>query len=183
MIDGVRRYTEEFKQTDYFQFYNSLLNDPELNICAERNGYKIFFMPHPNIMSCIGRFTKSPNVEFGSLATKYRDVFAKSSLVVTDYSSTVFDFAYLRKPVVYCHFDKKKFFSSHTYTEGYFDYERDGFGEVEYTLKGTVDRIIEYMEKDCILKEKYSKRISDFFAFNDRNNCKRVYDVIRNHKN
>ena len=64
------------------------------------------------------------------------------------------------------------------YTKGYFDYERDGFGEVEYDLESTVDRIIEYMENGCQLKDKYRERIDKFFAFNDQNNCQRVYEKI-----
>lgn len=63
-------------------------------------------------------------------------------------------------------------------TAGYFDYERDGFGEVEYDLDGTIDRIIEYMQNGCRLKEKYRQRIDHFFAFQDKNNCRRVYEKI-----
>ena len=78
----------------------------------------------------------------------------------------------MREPVVYTHFDVNH------YAEGYFDYERDGFGEVEYDLESTVDRIIEYMKNGCQLKQKYRERIDQFFAFNDQNNCQRVYDAI-----
>ena len=62
--------------------------------------------------------------------------------------------------------------------EGEFDYERDGFGEVEYDLDSTVNRIIEYMQGGCALKPEYRKRIDSFFAFDDKNNCKRVYEKI-----
>ena len=80
---------------------------------------------------------------------------------------------------MYAQFDRESFFNgSHSYTEGYFDYERDGFGEVEDTLEGTVERIIEYMASDCQIKEKYLKRMEDTFAFNDRNCSKRVYERI-----
>ena len=110
---------------------------------------------------------------------KYREVYAESDLVVTDYSSAVFDFAYLRKPIVYCQFDAKEFFGGeHVYQSGYFDYERDGFGEVERDLEGTVNRIIEYMRSDCLLKDKYRKRIDGFFAYHDQNNCERVYNKL-----
>ena len=91
----------------------------------------------------------------------------------------MFDFAYLRKPVIYTQFDQEEFFAGeHVYTKGYFDYERDGFGEVECDLDATVDRIIEYMENGCELKDKYRQRIDNFYAFNDRNNCERVYQKI-----
>ena len=92
-----------------------------------------------------------------------------------------FDFAYLRKPLIYCQFDADEFFSgSHTYSKNSlnFNYERDGFGEVEYDLESTVDRIIEYMEDGCRLKEQYRARIDQFFAFNDQENCRRVAEKL-----
>ena len=114
-----------------------------------------------------------------STDTRYGKIFSESSLVVTDYSSTAFDFAYLRKPVVYCQFDKEEFFTNHSYKQGFFSYEDDGFGEVEYDLDGTVDRIIEYISNGCELKDKYRKRIDKFFTYHDKKNCERVYTEIR----
>ena len=85
----------------------------------------------------------------------------------------------MRRPVIYAHFDREEFFGGgHVYTEGYFDYERDGFGEVEHDLDGTVERIIEYMANGCQMKDEYRARADRFFAFNDRNNCQRVYDKL-----
>ena len=80
--------------------------------------------------------------------------------------------------MLYTQFDRDLFFESHTYRKGYFDYEKDGFGEVCYDLKSTVDAIIGYLREDCKLKEKYRERIDAFFAFDDRNNCERVYNEI-----
>lgn len=176
---GIWSLKDGFEQTEYYQFYNRLLNDPRLLRALSECGYRMIFMPHPTIMPYIDRFQKNDQVTFGSLNTKYRDVYSKCKLVVTDYSSAVFDFAYLRKPVIYTQFDQEAFFSGeHVYTKGYFDYERDGFGEVETDLDATVDRIIEYMENGCELKDKYRQRIDNFYAFNDRNNCERVYQKI-----
>ena len=104
--------------------------------------------------------------------TDYRTVFAQSALMLTDYSSTVFDFSYLRKPVLYAQFDKEEFFSGlHTYTPSYFDYEKDGFGDVLFDYESTVNALIDYVRSDCALKDKYRERIDNFFAYNDKNNC------------
>ena len=35
------------------------------------------------------------------------------------------------------------------------------------------------MENDCKIKDKYYNRIKDFFIFNDKDNCKRTYDKIK----
>ena len=121
----------------YYSNIDDLLNDERLLNRADSLGYKIRFMPHPNVINYIDWFDRNDYVEFLNISTKYRDIFSTSGLVVTDYSSIAFDFAYLRKPVVYAQFDKEEFFAGHTYDQGYFDYERDGFGEVEYNLKST----------------------------------------------
>lgn len=167
------------EKSEYIQFYNNLLNHPRLLEAAKKYGYQIDFLPHPTMQKHLDVFKKNEMVKFLGLETAYRDIYAISDLVVTDYSSAVFDFAYLRKPVLYAHFDAETFFAgAHVYTKGYFDVERDGFGEVEYDLEGTVDRIIEYMSTGCKLKDKYRERIDRFFAFDDQNNCQRVYERI-----
>lgn len=177
--DGLRRYNAAFKETEYFLFYNSLINNKLLLYESLKYGYTIQFMPHPNLICYIEWFTKNSNVQFCSIETKYRDIFAESALIITDYSSVAFDFAYLRKPVIYCQFDKKEIYKEHFYKQGYFDYERDGFGEVEYNLEDTINRIIEYMQNGCQLKKRFKRRIDNFFAFNDQNNCQRVYEAIK----
>ena len=144
---------------------------------------RMLFLPHPNLIPHLHFFHSNELVDMGTPDIRYRDVYAKSKLVVSDYSSAVFDFSYLRKPIVYSQFDAQEFFSGgHMYRKGYFEYERDGFGEVTYNLEETVNQIIEYMENDCKLKEKYRKRIDQFFAFNDQENCRRVYEKIRSMK-
>ena len=177
--DGITRYDNNFKKTQFFIFYDRLLNNNKLLSKAKELGYSIHFMPHPNLINYIDWFHHNDAVTFCSIHTKYREIFNRSSLILTDYSSVAFDFAYLRKPVVYCHFDKDIFFSHHLYTQGYFNYERDGFGEVTYDLNSLVDCLIDYMENDCQLKNKYKQRIDDFFAYNDKNNCERVYEAIK----
>lgn len=177
--DGRKRYGEDFRETGYFRFYDALLNDEGLRQAAEEAGYLLQFMPHPNILPVLHMFRQPKHVRFCSLEDSYRDIFSRSSLVVTDYSSAVFDFAYLEKPVIYCQFDKEEFFRNHLYSRGYFDYERDGFGEVEKDLEGTVARIADYMRNGCRMKEKYRERVRNFFAYHDRRNSERVYEAIR----
>lgn len=172
---------DDFETSSYFQFYSRLLNSAKLLDFLETHGYTLQFFPHPNLRLAGIDFQHDPRVEILASDVSYRNIYATSSLVLTDYSSVVFDFAYLRKPLIYCQFDKDEFFSGdHVYTQGYFDYERDGFGEVEYDVESTIDRIIEYVENDCELKPVYRERIDNFFAFHDQNNCKRVVEKIMN---
>ena len=168
-----------FEESAYYRAYNELLNSEKLLSALDKYGYRLQFFPHPNIRPYIRYFNHDPRTGFLDSTVSYRDVYAFSDLVVTDYSSAVFDFAYLRKPILYCQFDKDEFFSGkHSYTQGYFDYEDDGFGEVAYSIEDTIDLIIGYARENCKLKDKYRQRINDFFAFNDQENCKRVVEKI-----
>ena len=168
-----------YEQSAYVRFYEGMFMDERLLDGLEKLGYRLVFFPHPNIRLSDVMIRTDPRVRVLSSEAVYRDVFGTACMVVTDYSSAVFDFAYLHKPLIYCQFDREEFFSgAHLYTKGYFDYERDGFGEVERDLDSTVDRILEYAGNGCRMKDLYSKRVDGFFAYRDRENSRRVLDRI-----
>ncbi|MBD5503521.1 MAG: glycosyltransferase [Lachnospiraceae bacterium] len=168
------------EDSPYCRMYGQVFSNDRLYKAAEKYHYVIKLMWHPEMpRECMQYFNCGDSIEILGRNTRYKEIFAESNLIVTDYSSAVFDFAYLHKPVIYYQQDADEFYSGkHTYDKGYFDYERDGFGEVEYTAEALVDRVIEYMENDCQLKDVYRTRIEKTFPYNDRNNCKRVYEEI-----
>ncbi len=170
---------EDFQQSEYFKFFNAVLTDERLLDAAKKKDYKIQLVLHPNLSKAAKYFKANSVVKIVSSKVDYKKIYKDSNLVVTDYSSAIFDFAYLRKPIVYAQFDLEEFYGgNHTSKFGYFDDARDGFGEVEYTVQDTVNRIIEYIENGCELKPEYRKRIDDFFAFNDKNSCERIFEKI-----
>ena len=166
--------------TEYFEFYHALLNNERLLAECDKYGYKLCFMPHTNIRESMHLFCEDERVICFDFDKPYREAFAEADLLITDYSSTAMDFAYLRKPVIYAQFDSERFFSGeHTYEKGYFDYERDGFGDVVYDLDTLVDDITQSMKNGCILSEKYKNRIDSFFEYNDKKNSERVYKKLQ----
>lgn len=168
-----------FRASEYFKFYNRLLNDERVISACKRMGYTLAFMPHPNVLPYIDMFRRHSEVVFFGIDTEYRDVYANSAMVITDYSSAVFDFSYLYRPVLYTQFDRYEFFSgSHVYKEGYFDYEKQGFGDVAYDYEKTVALILKNVMSGCRLEDKYRKRINAFFTFHDKNNSERIYKKI-----
>lgn len=175
---GKKCYDSNFKKTDYFKFYNALINDKRvLDICRKKC-YKIRFIPHPNMMQQIKDFEKNDVVEIVKKNVVYRDEFKANKLLITDFSSVHFDFAYLNKPIIYTQFDVDTFYEGQIYQKGYFDYERDGFGPVCYDYESSVKEIVKTIKNDCKLTKKYEKRIDECFMYRDQNNCKRVYDEI-----
>ena len=172
-------YYDKFNETEYFRFYNSLINDERLLSKMREKGYKGIFCLHPIHTKQYIDYTANDVFSINNGFVNYNRMFSEGALLVTDFSSVFFDFAYLNKPVVYSQFDKDTFFESHSYTEGYFSYEKDGFGPVCYDLDSTVEAIIASLDRDCEVEDKYLDRVKAFYGFTDKNNCKRIYDAIK----
>lgn len=177
---GQRLYNKDFKNSDYFKFLNNLMNDERLLKVLKEKDYKIRFIPHPNVLCQLKDFTKNEFVEIEEGGINYQKEFCENKVLVTDYSSVFFDFGYLNKPVIYYQPDREEFFAGQIYDEGYFDYEKMGFGPVHEEYEKFVADLIKIVENDCEIDKKYSKRINDFFKFHDDKNCERVYEEIIN---
>lgn len=164
---------DEIKHSEYFIRFNSLLNDDKLIEYLKQKDYKIIFRPHPKVLEFIDLFDSNSQVILDT-DSKYQDLFNNSSLLISDYSSVSFDFAYIKKPILYYHYS-----DDYHFKESYFDYENMGFGEVIHDHDDLVDIIINYIDNGCSMKEKYIRRVENFFKFIDKNNCKRVYESIK----
>lgn len=175
---GNIQYSTEFKQSEYFNFYNNLLNDKRILSALNKNNTIIHFCLHPAIIHQSVDFSRNEHIEIIDSNCNYKEEFNNANLLITDYSSVAFDFAYTRKPVLYTQFDKEKIFKEHIYKEGYFSYNKHGFGHVSYKYEETVKDVISSINSDFKLESKYKDRIDNFFEFNDKNNSKRVYDEI-----
>ena len=173
-----REYSPSFKKTDYFKFYNKLINDQRIIKALKEKGYNGKFYIHPNLEQQAIDFNQNEYIEVSKKITDYNKEFAENNLLITDFSSVAFDFAYLKKPVIYTQFDQESFFSEQLYDKGYFDYDKDGFGPVCTDYESSVSEIINCIQNDCKIEDKYLKRIDRFYTFHDKNNCKRVYEEI-----
>lgn len=176
-----RRYlkfksNEFILNSQFFKRFNSLINNEKLIEASKKYDYEIVFKPHPNVYDFIDLFDTNNTVKIDYEHEKYHNAFNHGSLLITDYSSVAFDFAYLNKPVLYYHYSDDYHFNIN---ESYFNYETMGFGEVCQSEDELVDEIIEYMKNDCKIKEKYEKRVKAYFLFTDKRNSMRVYDAIR----
>ncbi|WP_405268168.1 CDP-glycerol glycerophosphotransferase family protein [Methanobrevibacter sp.] len=165
---------EEFIQTNYYKAINNLLNDNDLIEFLKLKGYRLIFKPHRNVLKFINLFNIPSNVQLGT-DISYNDIFNHSSLIITDYSSVAFDFAYLKKPVIYYQPDKDYHFDIDS---AYFKYDSMGFGPVIDTHDELKQKIFELVENKCPMDEIYEKRVDDFFKYIDKNNSERVIDAI-----
>lgn len=175
---GVRGLKDDFKESEYFQKWNLLLNSNTLQKLCEKYSYVIVFNPHPNIIPYLKDFNIPSYIKIAAQNGSLQKLFCNSSLMITDYSSVAFEMAYLSKPVIYYQFDHEEFFSSHTYQKGYFDYEKDGFGPVVEDEESLLKDLENLLQNDCNPCGIYKDNIDSTFAFKDGKCCERIYQEI-----
>lgn len=177
VANNKKTHNSNFKNSAYFRIYNDLINDETLIDCAKRNGYRIIYLLHPAMSAQLEDFDRNDFVELmpatGDMS--YEKILTESSLMVTDYSGVQFDFAYMRKCLVYYHPDE---LPPH-YDAGGLIYETMGFGPICRNHQQIVSQLCAAMDRGCTTEPEYIRRADDFFAFSDHNNCERIYHVIR----
>lgn len=158
--------------SEYFQAINSLINNVNLINLAKKHNHQIIFKPHPRVYDYIELFDTNDYVKVDYENT-YQELFKTSDLLITDYSSVAFDFGYMQKPVIYYQYG-----NDYNFKEGYFKYKTMGFGEVVSTQDELNQKVEEYLQNNCQMKEEYKSRVDNFYKYKDKNNCKRVYEAI-----
>lgn len=180
---NTRAINHAFEGSTYARAWEKLLSSGTLKRISEENHMPIVFFPHSNMY---------PYIEAGSLKVpdyvevlgnqkgdSIQQVFADAAVMVTDYSSTAFENAYLGKPCIYYQFDKDEFFSGgHVYSAGYFSYEKDGFGPVVETEADFEKEILKCSQQGFRPSAEYAERIDGFFKYRDGHCCERVFNRI-----
>ena len=176
---GANLMQQDVEKSSYIQNWRAFLSNHHLEEMAKKYHVQFVFYPHYEMQRFLHLFGQpQEGVIFADFAHfDVQQLLKESMLLVTDYSSVFFDFAYMRKPVIYYQFDEKEYRERH-YAEGYFDYRQHGFGEVVTEEKELLKRIAQYLQTDCCMKPDYQKRMEGFFPLYDTQNCQRIYQEI-----
>ena len=170
----------EFEQTDYFQHWQAVISDPKLEKLLTKYGYDAVFYPHFEVQRFLSAFpTENPRVKIGALGQMdVQTLLMESALLITDFSSIQFDFAYMLKPEIYYQFDEARYWGTH-HDRGYFDYRVDGFGAVVTTQEALLQAIETALALECAVTPEMQKHIRDTFGALDDHNCERNHQAIR----
>ncbi len=161
----------------YVKTIIKILDDEKINEIARNAGFEIYVKLHPE-MNFLGEILPD-RIKKKIYTDSYNKLYEEAALIVTDYSSAIYDFAYLRKPVLYYQFDNGAFFDNPFISKGDCDYEKNGFGPVTYSFEEFEKEFSQIIDNDCNMEEKYKKRADEFFAYHDNCNCERVYQNIK----
>lgn len=167
-----------FTQSEYYQKWHSLLNNKELQSIARVNNMEILFYPHHELQGLARTFhPDSDGIVTIGTQREYdvQQLLIHSSILITDFSSILFDFAYMKKPILFYQFDKERFFGKHYKSSG----EPYPFGDIFYDEANVVDEIKKTIKRKNSMKEVYQRDVDEFFAYRDQHNCERNFKAIK----
>lgn len=166
-----------FCSSQYYKTYMHLLQNQQLLSFLKETDTELIFYIHPKLREFMQNFhTDSAQIRlipFG--ATALNELIMECSMLITDYSSVCWDVSYLNKPVVFYQFDIEAYESTNG---SYIDMEHDLPGDRCTEEDQLIELIREYAANDFSEKKCYRCMHQKYFAYHDRNNCKRTYDFI-----
>ena len=176
--DWLIKSEKEFCNSAFYQKYSALLSDQRLiNFLKEKKQTIKFslhndFEKYRHLFDCFENdVVHITDIHQESISNRIR----YCKMMITDYSSIVFDVVYLGKPAIFFQFDRKEYNS----TRGsYIDMEVDLPGPVLNDTEEVIEEIIGIISRDYSVEEKYLDKASRYYDFHDSDNSKRIYQTI-----
>lgn len=176
----------DFEASQYFASIHGFLADPRLIDLLKQSGYELlFFPPHREVQKFIDLFNdvKSDVIKIIQVDTaNVSDLIVHSAMMISDFSSIVFDSAFLENRIAYYQFDLKEYRDGQ-YKQGYFSYENDGFGPVVNTKDALIDEISNALSQHFSVAEKYKLRMKKAFPERDGRNSERLFNILEGSTN
>lgn len=154
------------------------VDDSKINCLASLTDYKVIITCHPLAKKGWDKYDLDSNF-INAIDYEINDLLLVTDLLITDYSSVIFDFLLLNKPMVFYPYDYDEYV---TIRNGfYLDYKKDLPGPIAYNDKELIkilndkNLINSYEEK----RKKFSKK---YIELCDGNVCKRIVDMIINNE-
>lgn len=168
----------------YFNGIIDLINNKLLNKVIKKKKITIYFSLHPNFKKYKYKiiFNKLVKyVEFKNIS----NCLMKSSLIISDFSSVIFDMIYQGKPYIIFIPDAYDNKIKYIYEKGYYEIINSlkngtiDFENKYFNVKKTVNKIIFYIKNNFKLEKKL-KKFYESFTFNCKNNTNKFINYLIN---
>ena len=163
---------EDFLKSEYYKKYQSLITNKNLLTFLEHNNINLIFYPHIEFQKFLNCFKKkSKHIILANMKDyDVQKLLIDSKILITDYSSVFFDFAYLNKPIIFYQFDQNFFYANH-YNRGYFDFNKIG------KVVSCESELIETIFNPTLSLEQLTY-LGNLYKYKDAKNCERTYKRI-----
>ncbi len=182
-----RRDNDAFGQSLYAQMLGDLVCSLDVLVRLDEADFVLHIVMHPNLaankdvflrgLTELARsrglenlFSRRVAVLAAGTDTTYDRELKAGRVLITDYSGIQYDFAYMRKAIIYFHSTAMP----PQYGTGAMDYSERGFGPIATNTAELANQIIANIERGGSPPRDYLSRYEEFFAFSDTHSCERV---------
>ena len=168
-------FDDKFLASVFFKEVDAFLNSPELAQLLEKYDYYLDFKNHPIFKD----YDKHFNVDNPRISvTQQIDDMDSYALMITDYSSIVFDFVYLDRPILYFVPDYEMFRAGITHDYNKLDLPlEEAFGEFAMNAQELLANLEKLIVNDMKPDEIYAKRCREFFITKS-DHCQKLYELL-----
>ncbi|PWA12879.1 teichoic acid biosynthesis protein [Pueribacillus theae] len=167
---------QQFLESDYFNNYLQLIQNERLHELLNKYNVNLNFYPHYRAQDFFKNHVDSLDnrINFIPLGSKrVQQLLIDHALLITDYSTVSFDFLKMDKPVIYYHFDVRRFFRKGILRP----IDETFIGGIAYTEEEMIDLIEDRLKNNLA---NYSVDISGVIKYQDKRNCERIYEAVIN---
>lgn len=168
----------DFTSTNYFKYWSSLLTNKDFENTLKENNKRVIFYLHRDFQQFSHFFKVDSSLITIADSKQYdvQDLLKRAKYLISDYSSVIFDFAYMRKAVFLYQFDEDEFRKSQ-YNPGFLDYKKCPLMEWSKNIEDLIGLI-----KNKLANPRYLlplEVIKEYFPMYDKNNSQRIYEAIK----
>ncbi len=165
---------DQFRQSDFFLKYRALLTSTELRELLRETGGKLIVYLHPMFARFVEHMDLDDHdvqlVRPGQIPLNH--LLMQADLLVTDYSSVIWDFAKMDKPIIFYHFDADDYLARQG---AYVNFDKDLIGPAVGDANALIGEIKKSRAAGYGVLPEFVQKYEDAFAFHDRNNCERIF--------
>ncbi|WP_227370535.1 glycosyltransferase [Halomonas sp. M20] len=174
------RGRDEIQASRYYHAWNRFITSPRLAELLDQHQMELYFRPHFNMMHFIGEFEKSSSRVhvIRDLDEPLHHLIREADLLITDYSSVMYDFFYQEKPVLGYMFDRLEW-EMQPPGPPHLDYERDLALELVTTEEALLEQLRQCLEDGCEMPKDKRERLTKLFTYRDGRNCERIYQAVK----
>jgi CDP-glycerol glycerophosphotransferase (TagB/SpsB family) len=176
---------EQFMQSDFFLAITAFLQNDRLLSILKAGDLNLILRTHFNLEKYLHCFKDCFDdriiIEDSSGSRNLQQALKESMALITDYSSILWDMAYMHRPVILYQFDREAFLAERGLHSFGIEESEMTFARVAKTGDRAVDHLESFSQNGFALTRDEKISADRFFAHRDSDNCKRLYNYLSSH--
>jgi CDP-glycerol glycerophosphotransferase len=171
------RYSTEKEFLDS-EYYNETLNIIQsLTELQHQYSFEFEVCIHHALDKFTHLYKSDKKISFVDMSTiNVQDMIINTGMLISDYSSISFDFAFLEKPVIFYQFDREKFLKVRH--GAFIDYKTELFGPVIEDLTALNHYVKTYIDNSYQMNDEDKYKAKRYFTYHDAKNSERIFNAI-----